>query len=134
MPPGEVGANGGARQLVSMRCAGSWRAASAAILHSAETAHPPLRTEPRQNAAPCAPAPPCNPSPSRMRSYPSHQTFTHFALALCSPRSWSKDGEEWKRMLSRAAPWLAAAAIVAASAYGYQKDKARLSVVVVTGG
>lgn len=73
-------------------------------------------------------------TPSRMRSYPSHQTFTHFALALCSPRSWPKDGEEWKRMLSRAAPWLAAAAIVAASAYGYQKDKARLSVVVVTGG
>jgi hypothetical protein len=29
--------------------------------------------------------------------------------------SWPRDGEEWKRLLAKAAPWLTAAAIVAAA-------------------
>lgn len=45
---------------------------------------------------------------------------------LNAPRcSWPRDGDEWKRLLSRAAPWIAAAAIAAASSYGWRENRVR---------
>lgn len=66
--------------------------------------------------------------PARMRVPPRTNApwlphATH-DISFRSPAcSWPKDADEWKRLLSRLAPWLAAGAIVAASAYGYQKDR-----------
>ena len=64
------------------------------------------------------------PHPARQRLAPGAACSWPSPPLAYTPRSWPKDADEWKRLLSRAAPWLAAAAIVAASAYGYRKDRA----------
>jgi glutamine synthetase len=36
-------------------------------------------------------------------------------------RRWPRDAEEWKRLLAKAAPWLAAAALIAAGVHTYKQ-------------
>lgn len=52
----------------------------------------------------------------------SSNSSTHHPLNLAfhPACSWPKDADEWKRLLAKAAPWLAGAAIAVAAAYGYK--------------
>lgn len=81
---------------------------------------------------PCIHSPPPLPACLRQRSRQRHPSVTASTRAPLA-RSWPRDADEWKRLLSRAAPWIVAAAIAAASAYGWRENRVGLREGAVLG-
>lgn len=92
------------------RPAGSWRGPCLVSSPAPSPLGAALHTGCLPPALP-APVPPGAP----WRPLAGHRRATHPAC------SWPKDSDEWKRLLAKAAPWVAAALIAAAAAYGYNK-------------
>lgn len=60
---------------------------------------------------------------SKDRVHVEMDTHEAKARGASAGGGWPKDSDEWKRLLAKAAPWVAAALIAAAAAYGYNKTE-----------